>query len=390
MIRLLPAVIFTLLAPALAVALPQFSLLSGTRCSSCHVSPGGGGLRTETGWYAMHDVGVVPREAIPALYPESQDNQVFDGAVTFGTDMRLQITRSFADSAASRLYIPMQIALYGSYRPIKELVVEGGINLAAFRVQNGSQVRFAGQRAGLFSVILSLSRDLPSIRVGLFRPSVGVRYDDHTSFPYSYATPRTRMNFTGPDWGEWGSELTWEKYKWLTLQAGVFGSSGLSQVRLSNGLQSVPALSGNNPTFTGRAVTWHTFADNTFNFYAGASLLANNDYRSLSGFIGGGVTDNVYLMADVTQTTKPGVLTSTMGMAELGWRFVTPVIAYVRYEHGVSNQAELASESVLTSAVFGAQIFPMPFVELRPEYRLFDTFYDGVSTRWNLQLHLFY
>src|SRR5687768_5440363 len=40
-----------------ALALPRFSLVSGTRCSACHFTPHGGGIRTELGWSMMNEVG---------------------------------------------------------------------------------------------------------------------------------------------------------------------------------------------------------------------------------------------------------------------------------------------------------------------------------------------
>ena len=38
------------------LALPQMSLLSGNRCSSCHVNQQGGGTRNDLGWYTYRDV----------------------------------------------------------------------------------------------------------------------------------------------------------------------------------------------------------------------------------------------------------------------------------------------------------------------------------------------
>lgn len=384
------AVLMVSLGSIPCFALPQFAILSGIRCSSCHVSPSGGGLRNENGWYAMHDVGMIPREDIPWLYSEDGSNALFDETVLVGTDMRLQSTRSFYDADASRVYIPMQVSAYAAYRPIQNLTLEGTFNLAALRTRQGTPVRFAGQRVGLFSALLRINNNLPLVRVGLFRPGIGVRYDDHTTFPNSYVSGRTRMNYVGPDWGEWGSEITWEKYRWLTLQVGVFGTSGLSQVQLSDGLVSRSAISGTMPTITGKAVTWNRFADNTVNTYAGASILVNNDFSVVSGFLGVGLTDAMYVMADVTQTSKTDVLTSLMGMAEVGWQVSSSFIPYVRIEHGTTKQSALPSPSELTSGIIGAQFFPLPFVEIRPEYRMLDTYYDGISTRWNVQLHLFY
>ena len=385
--------VLTSLLVAVAInvaALPQFALLSGNRCSNCHVSPAGGGLRTEMGWYTMHDVGLIKREALPFLYPDDQSNTILDEQVIFGADARLQSTRSFYDSNASRVLIPMQLTVYGAYKPTRWLTVEGSFNAAALHTRSGTPVRFPGQRLGLASAMVSINRSIPTLRVGMIRPSFGIRYDDHTVFPFSYATPRARQNIISPDWGEWGSELTWEYLRWLTVQVGVYGAQGLAQTHISNGIDNVPTVKGNNPTVTGRIYTSHQFSDNAANMYAGASILTNNDFRMISAFAGAAVTDHVYLMADVVQTHKLNVLTSTMGMVEVGWSVDPSVIAYARYEHGTSDQSQMQTNATLTSGVFGAQVFVLPFMEIRPEYRIMDTFYSGINTRWNVQLHLFY
>ncbi len=383
--------LFLIILPScFASALPQFSLLSGNRCSACHVVPQGGGIRNDLGWYAMQDVGIIERESIPFLYPEDQTNAYFNEKLLLGTDIRVQSTRSFTDSAAPRVYIPMQITLYGALRPWKGITLEGGFNLASLRTSDGNTIRYPGQRPGSVSVILQPSNELPSVRIGLFRPSVGIRYDDHTVYTFNYVEPLARRPYLAPDWGEWGSELTWERQKWLTVQLGIFGSQGLGQVQLSNGQSTQSAIGGNMPTITGRVVAWPRFFDDLVNTYVGGSVLVNNDFQMVNVFAGGGITDALYLMLEGTQTTKTNVQRSTMIMAELGYQIAPPLIAYVRVEHGATQQHLRPNDATLTGTIIGAQVFVMPFVEVRPEYRLQDTFRDGVATRWNVQLHLFY
>lgn len=379
---------------AVATALPQFSLLSGNRCSNCHVAPSGGGLRNELGWYSWYDVGVIGRDStiFSWMYPPDQSNEYLDGALLLGTDVRIQTARSFTDSAAQRAYFPMQATLYGAYRPIKALTIEGQFNFAALRTapNTDERIQFPGQRMGAFSAILQPDRTLPQVRIGFFRPSVGIRYDDHTMFPYNYVTSSARQNILAPDWAEWGSELTWESERWLTVNLGIFGSEGLSQVRLSDGLTSYSAVQGDQATITARAMVWPRFFDDEVNTYAGGSLMLNNEFQMVSVFGGIGLTDAAYLMFQLTETSLENVMSSTTGMVELGWQVYSPLIVYARYEHGVTSQQRAPSDVSITSGVIGAQVFVLPFVEVRPEYRLWDTALDGVATRWAVQLHFFY
>ena len=112
-----------------------------------------------------------------------------------------------------------------------------------------------------------------------------------------------------------------------------------------------------------------------------------------SAFAGIGWQDNLALMLDVTQADIDSRLTSTNVMAELMWQLATPVFPFVRYETGISHAATIAEADrppAVSSIVLGTQLFVIPYVELRPEYRIWDTDLEGYVSRWNLQLHLFY
>ncbi|MEY3386056.1 MAG: hypothetical protein RIR53_867, partial [Bacteroidota bacterium] len=85
-------------------AIPQFSALSGNRCTNCHISPSGGGIRNELGWYSWYDVGMVPRNSplLSWMYELDKENTFFDGLLTLGMDARIQSTRSFSSPDAQR------------------------------------------------------------------------------------------------------------------------------------------------------------------------------------------------------------------------------------------------------------------------------------------------
>lgn len=374
-------------------ATPQIALLSGSRCSNCHVAASGGGQRTHLGWYTMHDVGLISRESplVSWLYSDYDDDQVLDGELLFGTDIRIQNTRSFASSEATRVTFPMQATVYGSFMPIDELSLDGQFNFAALRKAPNSDktVRFPGQRMGMLSLNLK-PEELPSVRVGFFRPNVGMRYDDHTTYPYSYVTNTARQNYYGPDWAEWGSQLTWEQEWWVSAYLGIFGSEGLSQIRLSDGQNVTSAITGDLPTITAKAVFWPGFFDETIETYAGGSILLNNDFNMTSVFLGAGWVDLVYVMIDYTQTTKKDVMQSRNLMTEVGLRVTDPILLYARYEIGSTKQQLVTETASLRHAVLGAQLFVMPFFEIRPEYRIFDSDLPGTTNRWNIQFHLFY
>jgi hypothetical protein len=66
------------------------------------------------------------------------------------------------------------------------------------------------------------------------------------------------------------------------------------------------------------------------------------------------------------------------------------VLPYIRYEHGATMRGAVAEAAMVNSIILGAQLFPVPYVEIRPEYRIWDTVNPGYTSRWNVQLHIFY
>lgn len=374
-------------------ALPKFSLLTGNRCSGCHVSAAGGGQRTDLGWYAYSDVSIIPREGsfISGLYAADTNNTYFNRKLMLGADVRAQTTRSVYREDAPRLVFPMQGTLYAQFKPIPELAFDAQFNFFGLSKQkvNGPRVRYEGQRVWMASASWQPYADLPSIRVGQFRPAYGMRYDDHTMFPYSIVNTTSRQTIVGPDWAEVGAELTYEGLPGLTAQVGVFGSRSLAEVQFQDSGRLVSAVGGNAPTIAARVVGWPRFFDDFVNTYIGASILNNGDYSLISGFLGVGLTDHASLAADYTLVQKGEIVKANSLSLELTAQVWSPVLPFVRYEIGTSQQRTNEKQSA-QSTVIGAHIFVIPYVELRPEYRIWDTARPGQTTRWNLQLHIFY
>jgi hypothetical protein len=327
------------------------------------------------------------------MYELDKENTFFDGLLTLGMDARIQSTRSFSSPDAQRSTFPMQASLYAAITPIKAVTIEGTFSIAALRTGPNSDQRivYPGQRMGSLSAIIAPSLSWPQLRVGLFRPSIGIRYDDHTMAAFSYATSSRRQTLVAPDWSEYGAEITYEGLRWLTLQSGVFGSEGLSQVRLSDGgSQNVSAIAGNQPTITARAVVWPRAFNDMLNMWFGASILSNDAITLSSAFAGIGLSDELSLLIDRTTLDRRDIMETESWTAELMYQASTWAFPYVRAERYWTRQAAAQSSVSANAAIIGAQIFVVPYVELRPEYRIWDTELDGYTSRWNLQLHIFY
>lgn len=386
-----------LVVPYSVTALPQFSLLSGNKCLNCHVNNQGSGLRGELGWYMEKEMALLKPRSVGLGWHydlDRESNSFFDGALTFGLDFRMQSARKPTSAEAERRIFPMQLAFYAAWQATSWLTLEG--------TYNAGPLRYAGQQSWAASVVIQPTLTSPQLRVGFFQPSIGVRYDDHTMIVRGIAGADYNP-LIAPNYAEYGAEITYDGLQWLTLTAGAFLPKSLSQLQTVNQKsETVPLLDGldsnsnfstlaKSPTMTAKAMLWLRTEDHVINSYIGASVLNNKAFTFLSAFAGVGLTDRLSLMGEYALSgVKDGRQTRNM-TAELSYQPVTGLLPFVRYDRG---RTRIAVPNDVTELAFqqisvGAQIFLLPYVELRPEYRWTDT--DAyTSTRWTVQLHIFY
>ncbi|MBK9249183.1 MAG: hypothetical protein IPM69_13985 [Ignavibacteria bacterium] len=70
------------------------------------------------------------------------------------------------------------------------------------------------------------------------------------------------------------------------------------------------------------------------------------------------------------------------------YQLLEALLLTARIETGSTTTVN-ASTAYTQAIVLGAHVFVLPYVELRPEYRIMDTD-DFRSSRYAIQLHLFY
>lgn len=380
-------------APLRLAAIPQFSLLSGNRCQNCHVNMQGSGLRNELGWYSNNDVGLIKPESIglDGVYESiGKSNTVLSDNLTVGMDFRLQMAKSHKSPDAERKIFPMQAALHAAYTTTDWLTLEG--------MYSFGKKRYNGQ--ALFSASALVQPDLtwPQVRIGFFQPSIGIRYDDHTMLVRQIAGT-DYVPLIAPNYADAGAELAYEGIKWLTVNAGVFRADNLSENTVQDSTGQIYSLvSASDLTVNGRVVFWPRLFDHTLNTYAGTSLLANGDFMLVNVFAGLGWTDHISLMAEYAHSDKLGMRKTDNVSVEALYKVSEPILLYVRGERGRTLQyvADGGIRNYMTQWVIGAQLFVLPYVEVRPEFRVVDT--EQVcrtsdqykSGRFTLQLHMFY
>jgi len=369
---LLLALLLTL-ANTSALALPRFSLLTGTHCSACHFSPTGGGIRTELGWGYMNQTGALnpSNYGLEALFGATS-NTYIDNILTLGFDARLQVARlGIPPGLPPRRVIPMQLAPYAGVTLFEE-------QLRGYVMYNAGPTRYPGQGQVEGAVLYQPDVLWPSLQVGNFQPPIGVRYDDHTMFTRRNAPSNSYL--IPPNFAEPGIQINYEK-SWVSGSIGMFSAHSLSEAD--------PTVQSTRPTLSGRIEFWPQLLDEGINGQVGASALVNGDFRMINLFAGVGLSDQATLAAEVMLSKNAAERSITNLMVQGSYQ-VSPWLALEgRYERGRTVLPGL-EDTEAESIVVGTQFFPIPFLEIRPEYRLFtkkDVYRMG---QYTVQFHLFY
>jgi hypothetical protein len=328
-------------------------------------------------------------------------NTWFDGKVVPGFDARGEIANS--STTGKRVFIPMQFTTSIAYIPTEQLSLYTNINLASIeeRIRGGNL--YPGQTDFDAAIQYAASPTLPSIRVGMIQPSVGIRQDDHTEYVRRVAAPTNsypnRINLLPAYYNDFGAEVTYEGIHLLTVNAGVFNAKNLSEIEpsilgIDNPMTSNFSLK--HPTISGRVMLWPQSLEWGINTEVGASAMVNGDFRMFNGFAGFGLADKATFYVE-------GMYSDNADQRRLhNWTVIGTyklfdwLTAHMRYdwaetEYDALSPTELGYAQMF---LFGFEFYPLPYIELRPEYRQEQQ--TAVYGPWKftgeytIQLHLFY
>ncbi len=378
-------------------AIPRFSLLTGTRCSVCHFDPQGSGARTELGWEMMNETGLYKWHG-PDTTGVLPTNLYFGGKAVPGGDARFQLVRIAA--TGQELFIPMQLSASLGIIATEQLTAYTDINLASLyvRAQMNSgkplfkNALYAGETDADFAIQYQPDIAWPSLRVGMIQPSIGIRQDDHTEFVREEAATQGTP-LIPPYYNEAGAELTYEGTRWLTVNVGMYNARNLALIDPSIGtVTSYTDFS--HPTMSARVMVWPQLLDQGINGEAGASILTNGAFKMYNAFAGIGLADKatIYLEALYAKNADNRIIRNftVIGSMEL----VQWLAVEWRYDWGQTEIYPGQSLAYAHGFVFGLEFFPLPFIEIRPEYRVLQQNpFVGQGTyqgQWTGQIHIFY
>jgi hypothetical protein len=344
----------------------------------------------------MNEVGLFKWSSPPAdgeegLLSTPATNLMANGLIMPGIDVRVQQVK--LSTTGKPAFIPMQLSPYLAVLPAKELTLYGNYNIAGaiYRMREGKST-YPGQSDWEAAVQYQPDITLPSIRVGMIQPSIGIRHDDHTVFARREIALNA-VNLIPPYYNEIGAEATFEGLKWLTLNAGIYNAYNLAQVDPSIGIVN-KQFDFATPSMSARVQLWPQLLDDGINGQLGASIFTNGELRMINVFAGFGLADKAtFLIEGVHARNASDRIVrnfSVMGSYQIrSW-----LSAHWRYEWGQTEMFDGIDLSHANAFIFGAEFFPFPFVEIRPEYRYFERnpFSEPRehTGQYTVQLHLFY
>lgn len=369
------------------MAIPEFSILSYNKCSECHTNNQGSGMRNDFGWTFGRDVAMfTPRQLGMKGFFDLVGSEYgyMDGQVAFGGDFRYQTVRSHKSEDAERQYFPMQGSLYMIAKPFEWIDLQGRYNF-------GPKI-FPGQRMWHVSALIKPSDDLPALRIGHFQPSMGEKVCDMTSLDRRIAAVNGTETLIAPDFAEYGAEIIYEGLDWLTVNAGIYDSRSLSELTLYGQQRDLVRVRG-NPSFMTKFILWTEYIHEMLPAgYFGASAFVNGDFWVSNIFTRFSLTPDIFVHGQFAMSDNEFIRETRNWMAGVSIVPTSGIILSVRAETGLTELTLVKDnpyEFVVNQVVLDAKIFPVPFVEIIPEYRLLDT-EEYKSTRWALQLHVYY
>jgi hypothetical protein len=365
----------------ISAALPRFALQSGVSCSNCHVNISGGGPRNEGGWWSMKEVGLfdpVPTFLKPVYNAES--NYIIPEVLSWGFDLRQQIAKrgpviqTDDGPDIERDFFSMQITPYLSYQPVEEVAVFAAYNFVE-PVYSAQQHFYAGVTYKPYEIL--------QLKAGYIQPFFGVRHDDHTTFTRLQGD----IDFV-PMYTELGAEVYVTPYDWLMVSGGAYSSRNRHDI--------VPQVSENGMLYTGNANIILPDYDAEIIFETGFSAASYDKQTLLGAHVGFGWLDKASLLIEYvnrqdgfwTDKWTEFEASADVFLAQLSIEVINGLAVVGRYEEAES-EVEPHLRQIAKQWVAGLQIFVLPNVEFRPEYRFFDDHRYRVG-QYTAQLHIFY
>lgn len=385
------------MALASLLSKPSYSLLSGNRCLNCHINPNGGGLRNQLGIYSKEDASLINTESIGmnnffSFFKNAQEKSAEEYSLYFGLDGRFQSLKWGAGSDRFKIFdrkiFMMQMTPYIAYYLFEWMSVNAQYNLAEL---TGKLYR--GQKSWSAGINIQPDFEYPMLRFGFIQPSIGRRHDDHTLLIRQTAGQFVAYPYLPPDYTEWGAELSYNYYKWMSATIGAFKSESISEnFVISKDNKNIPMVDKNKIFTLARLEFFPRFFDGMLNLNFGGSYYTGDNFNMMNLFFNAGITDKIALLTEYASTNKKDLRTTDNFLIELDYQILPSIILFARAEKAFTK--ELLTETYEWTTyqyVFGANLYLLPYLDIKPEYRIYDRAHVESSTaQYTLQIHFYY
>ncbi len=403
------SIIFSIVLQLSIEARPQYSLLQtyGAKCQSCHVNVHGGGARNFPGWLSRKDITAINPASIgiDGFYNFiSESNTYFNDLLLFSMDTRFQTARWGRPDASRRDYMVMQVSPYFVVQPFDWMHIDLYYNFA-YHIEPNK--RYPGMEYYNASVYFTPFKDLPSIRAGYFQPPIGTKWDDHTLLVKRVSDQGKSQLLMPHDYSEWGIQIDYENIDWLGASFGVFGSENLSKNKVRDYIGNVKSMvNPNSLSYVFRLGVYPTLPGG-YTSYMGGTLLLNgglgfgsdgfymkNDYLYVASLnFNIGISDKIALLTEYVTSEKQHSFTTDNFLIELNYQIFDYLILFARAERATTRQRIIDKDfyTNVNQYVLGAHINILPYIDLLPEYRIYDReLAPSYQSQWAFQIHLFY
>ncbi|MFQ6675236.1 MAG: hypothetical protein ACE5LH_02705 [Fidelibacterota bacterium] len=363
--RVHTVVLCIFLGAGVADAIPRFAVKNGVSCSTCHVSPTGGGLRNDYG------VTVVSMDELPLQKGMRFTDEDYTGMVgdhlRLGADFRLQVLSTAGRNAARKVaFFPMQGAIYAHLRVSRVVEGYGKVDLV--------------RRSPEFWTLLNVLPNGSYVVMGRKIPTYGLRLDDHTSFIRGGNLSLRHTRADGEAFAKEGMPFSPRVPLPAIFEIGLKFSDFFATVSLSNpyvlgsetGFQVFQDLSQKNVT---ARLEYSTSLASLSGLVGGSVMREQN--VTLAGIFGGVSLGRVAWLGEVDRARN----WSGEGVASLASYsevIVEPVQGLnLLLKFDLFDEDTDLKANTLTRTTLGVEMFPLSFWEVKVQARFTDV--SGVS-----------
>lgn len=326
-----------------AIALPRFSILTGMRCTNCHVNPAGGELRNSFGSSDFVDDHL---RLVPA-HGDSTDydfNPQLNDYIRLGGDVRFQYL--FDGEQKKTTFQSMEGSIYSLLRLFTstDLFVKYDFANTAYEAY------------GLYK----FNSDNSYVKVGAFEPSYGIRLDDHTAYTrggnlgYLQGLDQVGLFFV-PDYRDLGVEVG-SRFDDLFVTVDATNGNGFSNINFAS-----------KKAFIGKAEYLMKG-----NFMIGASGYSAGSMSMYGLQAGAGIGELLTILGEWDWANSLPNLPQPYVNAKSNAAFVE---ATCFISNGLSATGRfdyfrtVVGGPIYERYIIGADIYPIPHVDLMPQVR---------------------